>query len=56
MTDLHRRVDLTVAFLVLAAIELRQLAGWTPDISNKLRHIAENMEAEADDLARRISD
>jgi hypothetical protein len=37
----------------MAAIELRRIAEEAPDIAAELRHIAQKVEAEAGDLARR---
>jgi hypothetical protein len=42
----------TIRFLRLAAIELRRLAGRAPDVSAELRHIADQLEADAADLDR----
>jgi hypothetical protein len=42
----------TIAFLRMAAIEIRRLAEDAPDIAVELRHIAGQLEAEANDLAR----
>jgi hypothetical protein len=44
----------TIAFLRMAAIEMRRLAelgSWAPTDAAKLRHIAEQCETEADELA-----
>lgn len=49
---LLRAVDNTIRFLRLAAIELRRLAERAPDISAELRHVAEQLEADAADLER----
>jgi hypothetical protein len=35
----------------MAAIELRRIAKQAPDIAVELRHMAEKLEAEAEDLA-----
>jgi hypothetical protein len=51
--ELGRRVQDTQVFLRMAAIELRRIAEEAPDIAAELRHIAQKVEAEAGDLARR---
>jgi len=51
-TKLLRRVQDTEMFLRLAAIELRRISGRTPDISQELRHVVQQLEAEAAALAR----
>ena len=40
-------------FLRMAAIELRQIAERAPDISQELRYVVQQLEAEAADLACR---
>lgn len=42
----------TIMFLRMAAIELRKLAESAPEIRDQLLNMAEQLEAEADDLAR----
>jgi hypothetical protein len=49
---LSRAADNTIRFLQLAAIELRRLAERAPDISAELHHVADQLEADAGDLAR----
>jgi hypothetical protein len=46
--ELARRVQDIQSFLTLAAIELRRLAERAPDIAVELRHVAREMEAEAE--------
>jgi hypothetical protein len=48
-----RRVKDTQFFLRMAAIELGRIAQRAPDISQELRHVAQQLEAEAADLACR---
>jgi hypothetical protein len=43
----------TLRFLRKTVIELRTIASTTPDVSNDLRRIASELEADADDLERR---
>lgn len=52
-TELISRVQDTEVFLRMAAIELRRIAEQAPDIAVELRHVAQQLEAEAEDLARR---
>jgi hypothetical protein len=49
--ELVRRVQDAQAFLRMAAIELRRIAEQAPDIAVELRHVAQKLEAEAEDLA-----
>jgi len=42
----------TIMFLRMAAIELRKLAENAPEIRDQLVNMAEQLEAEADDLAK----
>jgi hypothetical protein len=51
--ELLRRVKDTQFFLRMAAIELGRIAERAPDISQELRHVAQQLEAEAADLACR---
>jgi hypothetical protein len=53
VTELLRRVKDTQFFLRMAAIELGRIAQRAPDISQELRHVAQQLEAEAADLACR---
>jgi hypothetical protein len=41
----------TIFFLRMAAIELRRLADRPPEVADELRAIAQQLDAEADDLA-----
>ena len=47
------RVQDTQVFLRMAAIELRRIAEQAPGIAVELRHVVQQLEAEAEDLARR---
>ncbi len=49
---LLRAVDNTIRFLRMAANELRGMAERAPDISAELRHVANQLDADADDLER----
>jgi hypothetical protein len=49
--ELVRRVQDTQVFLRMAAIELRRIAEQAPDIAGELRHMAQKLEADAEDLA-----
>jgi hypothetical protein len=50
--ELRRQVQDTQVFLRMAVIELRRMAKAAPDIAVELRHLAQKLEAQADDLAR----
>jgi hypothetical protein len=50
--ELVRRVHDTQVFLRMAAIELRRIAEHAPDIAIELRHVAQKLEVEAEELAR----
>jgi hypothetical protein len=47
-----RRVQDEQDFLRMAAIELRRMAEQSPDIAAELRYVAQQVEAESEDLAR----
>ena len=51
--ELVQRVRDTQVFLRMAAIELRRIAEQAPGIAVELRHVVQQLEAEAEDLARR---
>jgi hypothetical protein len=50
MVESNRKDQNTAAFLRMAALQLRQLAEHAPDIASELRHMAGQLESEADDL------
>ena len=50
MIELAQKVQHAAAFLRMAAIEIRRIADDTPDVAVMLRHIARQIEAEANDL------
>ena len=53
MSDtLLRAVDNSIKFMRMAAIEMRRIAERAPDVSDELRHIADHLDADADDLER----
>ena len=54
--ELMRRMQNTEVFLKMAVIELRRIADGAPDIAVELRHMAQKLEAEADNLAPRDTD
>jgi hypothetical protein len=54
-TELVRRLDDAHFFLRLVAIELRRFAKQAPDIAVELRHTAQKLHAEADDLAQALT-
>ena len=49
---LVRAVDNTIRFLRMAAIELRRIAERAPEIASELHHIADQLDADANDLQR----
>ena len=49
---LLRAVDNTIRFLRMAAIELRRIAERAPDIAPELHHIADQLDADANDLQK----
>jgi hypothetical protein len=49
---LRRSVAQSIAFMRMAAIELRRIAERDPAIAGELRRVAEQLDADADDLAR----
>ena len=49
---LLRAADNTVKFLRMAAVELRRIAERAPDIADELQHLANQLDADADDLER----
>ena len=49
---LRRSVAHTIAFMRMAAIELRRIAERDPEIAGELRRIASQLDADADDLGR----
>ena len=53
--ELARRVRDTQVFLKMAAIELRRIAEQAPDTAIELQHVAQQLEAEAEDLTRRMT-
>jgi len=53
VSELVQPVQDPQTFLRIAAIELRRIAEQDPDIAVELRDLAQKLEAEAEDLARR---
>jgi hypothetical protein len=51
---LRRSVGRTIAFIRLAAIELRRVAERDPELAVELRRIADQLDADADDLERSV--
>jgi len=49
---LRRSVGRTIAFMRLAAVELRRIAERDPELAGELRRIADQLETDADDLER----
>ena len=46
----------TLAFLKMAAIELRHIAEREPDVAAELRHVAQQLDAEAEALLHALPD
>jgi hypothetical protein len=53
VSELVQQVKDTGTFLRMAALELRRIANETPDVAAQLCHIATQLEAEVEALARR---
>ena len=53
VVQLIRWVQDEQVFLRMAATELRRIAEQAPDLAVELRHMAQRLAAEAEDLARR---
>jgi hypothetical protein len=49
---LRRSVARTIAFMRMAAIELRRIAERDPDLAGELRRIADRLDTDADELER----
>jgi hypothetical protein len=49
---LRRSVARTIAFMRLAAIELRRIAERDPDLASELRRIADQLDTDANELER----
>ena len=56
MSDLPNRVGFTITFLRMGATQMRELAQDTPEVARELGHIADQLHAEADSLARHIGE
>lgn len=52
VAELSRAEKMTIPFLRMAAIEMRRIANDAPDVAERLRVIADQLDAEANDLAR----
>ena len=46
----------TIAFLKMAATELRRIAGRAPDIETDLRHVVQQIETEIADMEQRVGE
>ena len=49
---LRRSVARTIAFMRMAAIELRRIAERDPDLAGELRRVADQLDTDADELER----
>lgn len=54
--DLRSWAQREIGFMRMAAIELRRIAERAPEVADELRHIANQLEADAADLAQRFGD
>jgi hypothetical protein len=52
LAQLTRRDEHTIAFLRMAAAQMFSLVERAPEIAVELRHMAKQLQSEADDLAR----
>ena len=57
MTDheIRRSIRHEIAFLRMAAIELRHIAERAPEVGDELRHMADQFEADAEALGNRFA-
>ena len=57
MTDheIRRSIDHEIAFLRMAAIELRRVAERAAEVGDELRHMADQFEADAEELGKRFA-
>lgn len=57
MTDheIRRSINHEIAFLRMAAIELRRIAERAHEVGDDLRHMADQFDADAEDLAKRFA-
>ena len=51
MDDKSRVLEHAIAFLRMAAIQLRNMAECAPDIADQLRHTADGLDSEAAELS-----
>jgi hypothetical protein len=51
----RRAIEDAIAFLQMAAIELRRIAQGAPNLAVQLGQVADKLDAEADHLSRRIT-
>jgi len=49
----HQKGEHTLAFLRMAATQMRELAEYAPEIAHELHHTAAQLEAEAADIEAR---
>lgn len=57
MTDheIRRSIAHEIAFLRMAAIELRRIAERAAEVGDELRHMADQFEADAEELGKRFA-
>jgi hypothetical protein len=53
--EVRRSINHEIAFLRMSAIELRHISERAPEVGDELRHMADQFDADAEDLAKRFA-
>jgi hypothetical protein len=53
--EIRRSLRHEIAFLRMAAVELRRIAERAPEVGRELRHMADQFELDAEELAKRFA-
>jgi hypothetical protein len=53
--EIRRSIDHEIAFLRMAAIELRRVAERAAEVGDELRHMADQFEADTEELGKRFA-
>jgi hypothetical protein len=53
--EVRRSINHEIAFLRMSAIELRRIAERAPEVGDELRHMADQFDTDAEDLATRFA-
>jgi hypothetical protein len=53
--EIRRSIDHEIAFLRMAAIELRRIAERAPEVGDDLRHMANQFDTDAEELGTRFA-